>query len=58
MNKIEKTPVIRLSVEDQRTFAETILNPPPPNDGADFEAFDHIMSRKGGEAPRPEDIFE
>ena len=24
--------MIRLSVEDQRMFAETILNPPRPND--------------------------
>ena len=26
---IEETQIIRLSVEDQRAFAETILNPPP-----------------------------
>jgi uncharacterized protein (DUF1778 family) len=26
---IEETQVIRLSVEDQRAFAEAILNPPP-----------------------------
>lgn len=27
---IEETQVIRLSVEDQRAFAEAILNPPEP----------------------------
>lgn len=26
---IQETQIIRLSVEDQRTFAEAILNPPP-----------------------------
>jgi uncharacterized protein (DUF1778 family) len=26
---IEETLIIRLSIEDQRAFAETILNPPP-----------------------------
>ncbi len=26
---IEETQIIRLSVDDQRTFAEAILNPPP-----------------------------
>jgi uncharacterized protein (DUF1778 family) len=29
---IEETQIIRLAVEDQRAFAESILNPPPPND--------------------------
>jgi uncharacterized protein (DUF1778 family) len=29
---IEATEIIRLSVEDQRLFAESILNPPEPND--------------------------
>ena len=29
---IETTQIIRLSVEDQRAFAEAIINPPPPND--------------------------
>jgi uncharacterized protein (DUF1778 family) len=29
---IEETQMIRLSVEDQRAFADAILNPPPPND--------------------------
>jgi hypothetical protein len=24
---------------------------------ADFDAFDHIMSRQGGEAPRPDDVM-
>jgi uncharacterized protein (DUF1778 family) len=28
---IEATQIIRLSVEDQRAFAEAILNPPLPN---------------------------
>lgn len=27
---IEETQIIRLSVEDQRTLAEAILDPPPP----------------------------
>ncbi|VTZ28123.1 conserved hypothetical protein [Methylocella tundrae] len=30
---IEDTQIIRLSVEDQRAFAEAILNPPPPTPG-------------------------
>jgi uncharacterized protein (DUF1778 family) len=30
---IEETQIIRLSVEDQRAFAEAILNPPPPASG-------------------------
>jgi uncharacterized protein (DUF1778 family) len=29
---IEETQIIRLSVEDQRMFAEALLNPPAPND--------------------------
>lgn len=29
---IEETQIIRLSVEDQRAFAEAIINPPEPND--------------------------
>jgi uncharacterized protein (DUF1778 family) len=28
---IEEMQIIRLSVEDQRLFAEAILNPPPPS---------------------------
>lgn len=28
---IEETQIVRLSVEDQRAFAEAILNPPPPS---------------------------
>lgn len=28
---IEATQIIRLSVEDQRSFADAILNPPKPN---------------------------
>ncbi len=30
---IEETQIIRLSIEDQRIFAEAILNPPPPSAG-------------------------
>jgi uncharacterized protein (DUF1778 family) len=30
---IEKTEIIRLSVEGQRAFAEAILNPPKPSAG-------------------------
>jgi uncharacterized protein (DUF1778 family) len=30
---IEETQIIRLSVEDQRAFAEAILNPPAPSAG-------------------------
>ena len=29
---IEETQIIRLSVDDQRRFADSILNPPRPND--------------------------
>ncbi len=29
---IEETQMIRLSVDDQRAFADAILNPPPPSD--------------------------
>ncbi len=29
---IETTQIIRLSVEDQRAFAEAVLTPPPPNE--------------------------
>jgi len=28
---IEEAQIIRLSVEDQRAFADAILNPPPPS---------------------------
>ncbi|MGA3400230.1 MAG: DUF1778 domain-containing protein [Acetobacteraceae bacterium] len=28
---IEETQIVRLSVEDQRRFADAILNPPPPS---------------------------
>lgn len=30
---IEETQIVRLSVEDQRAFAEAILNPPAPSSG-------------------------
>ena len=29
---IEETQIIRLSIEDQRRFAEALINPPEPND--------------------------
>jgi uncharacterized protein (DUF1778 family) len=29
---IEETQIIRLSVADQRAFAEAVLNPPPPGE--------------------------
>ncbi len=29
---IEQTQIIRLSVEDQRRFAEALINPPEPNE--------------------------
>ncbi|TGQ91270.1 DUF1778 domain-containing protein [Mesorhizobium sp. M8A.F.Ca.ET.208.01.1.1] len=29
---IEETAIIRLSIEDQRTLVEAILNPPEPNE--------------------------
>jgi uncharacterized protein (DUF1778 family) len=29
---IEATEIVRLSIEDQRLFAESILNPPEPTD--------------------------
>ena len=29
---IEETGIIRLSVDDQRLFAEAVINPPAPND--------------------------
>jgi uncharacterized protein (DUF1778 family) len=29
---IEQTQIIQLSPEDQRLFAEAIINPPPPNE--------------------------
>ena len=29
---IEEAGIIRLSVEDQRRFAEALINPPAPND--------------------------
>lgn len=39
---IEEIQIIRLSVEDQRAFAEAILNPPEPTEGL----------RRAGEAYR------
>jgi uncharacterized protein (DUF1778 family) len=37
---IEETEVIRLSAEDQRRFAEALLDPPKPN-AALLRAFEH-----------------
>jgi uncharacterized protein (DUF1778 family) len=31
---IEETQIIHLSVEDQRRLAETLINPPEPNDAS------------------------
>ena len=38
---IEKTEIIRLSVEGQRAFAEAILNPPEPSAGLRRAAQNH-----------------
>jgi uncharacterized protein (DUF1778 family) len=40
-----KTQIIHLSVEDQRAFAEAILNPPPPSPGLRraFEAYRKLI---------------
>jgi uncharacterized protein (DUF1778 family) len=38
---IESAQVIRLSVEDQRAFADALLNPPPPNDALKRAAAAH-----------------
>jgi len=38
---IEETHIIRLSIEDQRAFAEAILNPPSPNDALKRAAAAH-----------------
>lgn len=38
---IEEAQIIRLSVEDQRAFAEAILNPPPPSPALVRAAKDH-----------------
>jgi uncharacterized protein (DUF1778 family) len=45
---IEATEIIRLSVEDQRLFAESILNPPEPNDAL-RRAFQKHREMLGGE---------
>jgi uncharacterized protein (DUF1778 family) len=37
---IEETQIIRLSVEDQRRFAEALINPPEPNEAL-RRAFEH-----------------
>lgn len=43
---IETTEIIRLSVEDQRRFAEIIINPPEPNAALcrTFEAHRELFS--------------
>ncbi len=38
---IEKAQIIRLSVEDQKRFAEAILNPPAPSDALRRAAATH-----------------
>jgi len=38
---IEQTQIIRLSVEDQRSFAEAIIDPPPPTDALKRAAAAH-----------------
>jgi uncharacterized protein (DUF1778 family) len=45
---IEETQIIRLSVEDQRRFAEALINPPEPN-AALRQAFEHHRRLVGPE---------
>jgi uncharacterized protein (DUF1778 family) len=45
---IETTEIIRLSVEDQRLFAESILNPPEPT-AALYRAFEKHRELFGAE---------
>ena len=45
---IEATEIIRLSVDDQRLFAESILNPPEPT-AALYRAFDKHRELFGAE---------
>jgi len=44
---IEEAQIIRLSLEDQRAFAEAILNPPEPSDALKraAAAHDRLISR-------------
>jgi uncharacterized protein (DUF1778 family) len=35
---IEEAQIVRLSLEDQRAFAEAIINPPAPSEGLDHAA--------------------
>jgi uncharacterized protein (DUF1778 family) len=44
---IEETQLIRLSVEDQRLFAEAILDPPEPNESLRraFESHRQLIAR-------------
>jgi uncharacterized protein (DUF1778 family) len=44
---IETAEIIRLSVEDQRLFAESMLNPPEPN-AALYRAFEKHRELFGG----------
>lgn len=48
---VEATEIIRLSVEDQRLFAESIINPPEPN-AALRRAFEKHRELFGTEWPR------
>jgi uncharacterized protein (DUF1778 family) len=45
---IEETQIIRLSVEDQRRFAEALVNPPEPNKAL-RRAFEHHRRLVGPE---------
>jgi uncharacterized protein (DUF1778 family) len=45
---IEETQIIRLSVEDQRRFAEALINPPEPNEAL-RRAFEHHRRLVGSE---------
>ena len=45
---IEETQIIRLSVEDQRRFAEALINPPEPNEAL-RRAFEHHRRLVGPE---------
>jgi uncharacterized protein (DUF1778 family) len=46
---IEENQIIRLSVEDQRAFADAILNPPAPNDALRraAEAYRDLVTPRG-----------
>lgn len=44
---IEETQIIRLSLEDQRAFADAILNPPKPSDALKRAAEAHARLISG-----------